>query len=255
MSDDGSRIEEILDSPASRRHFLQGGAAVLGSLGLAPVVGATVAEAASKKMTESTKTILNIAATAEAAAVTALYHVHEAVNKNQLSVKGVAVPTSLLVSVVRGALREEQDHYAFITGAGGKPLYTSFSFPKAIFTDAVQTLRFFETAETVFVGAYMAATREFANAGMGTLAQYTYQIGGVECEHRTLMRAALGEMPPNNKSFETNLFKQVSGAAHVLGQLGIFKPNLPYPGAKAVDTILSTSADKHVTAGVIQRSP
>lgn len=250
--------EGFLNNLSTRGHFLKGAAIAAASLGLAPMaVSAASLQKAGKagKMMESPQTILNIAATAEAAAVTALYHVHLAVNEGKLNVQGIQVPVPLLVSIVRAALREEQDHYAFITGAGGKPLYSSFTFPAPIFTNAVQTLKFFETAETVFIGAYMAANREFANGGMGKLAQYTYQIGGTEAEHRTLMRAGLGELPPNNKSFEKNLFNQVAGAAKVLGELGIFKPGLAYPGAAAVRHILATSGDHRPAAGVIQRNP
>jgi hypothetical protein len=177
------------------------------------------------------------------------------VGQGKLNTAGIAVPVNALVSIVRAALREEQDHLAFLMGAGAKPLYTSFTFPSAIFTKATDTLTFFEAAETIFVAAYMAANREFAYAGHNNLAQYAYQIGAVEAEHRALMRAGLGQMPPNNKSFETNMFKRVSGAAAELGKLGIFKPGMTYPGAAAVDTILRTTVTKDVTAGVTQRKP
>lgn len=253
-----SITEGLLSSPKTRAHFLKGAAVAAASFGLAPVAASAAGlqkVGRSSGMKESAQTILNVAATAEAAAVTALYHVHLAVNQGKLNVQGIHVPVPVLVSIVRAALREEQDHYAFVTGAGGKPLYTSFSFPAPIFTNAVQTLKFFETAESVFIGAYMAANREFANGGHGKLAQYTYQIGGTEAEHRTLMRAGLGELPPNNRSFEKNYFNQVSGAARVLSELGIFKPGLAYPGAMAVEQLLATSGDKRKTAGVIQRNP
>lgn len=257
-----AKLDELLESPSSRGHFLKGAAIAAAAFGLAPNIAAAsglqsraLGGAPGGAMAEPASEILNIAATAEAAAVTALYHVHLAVGKGHLKVAGAKVPASTLVSIVRAALREEQDHLAFIMGAGGKPLYTSFSFPGGIFTNAVTTLEFFEAAETIFIGAYMAATREFAAGGHAEVAQYTYQIGGVECEHRTLMRAGLGQMPPNNKSFETNLFGSVAGAAKELAGLGIFKPNMPYPGAAAVDKILSTTVTRDVTAGVIQRHP
>jgi hypothetical protein len=259
VGDDTQRslVEGILDSSPSRKHFLTG-AAVAAAAGLLP--GVTLASGlkggrGKRRMEESPATILNLAATAEAAAVTALYNVHVAVGHGKLNTSGIAVPVNTLVSVVRAALREEQDHLAFLMGAGAKPLYTSFTFPGAIFTRATETLTFFEAAETVFIAAYMAANREFAYAGHNHLAQYAYQIGGVEAEHRALMRAGLGQAPPNNKSFETNLFKKVADAAAELGKLGVFKPGMTYPGAVAVDTILSTTVTKDVTAGVVQRRP
>lgn len=253
-----SLISQLLDSSPSRKHFLTG-AAVAAAAGLVP--GAAMAaelggkRGGARRQAETTASIFNIAATAEAAAVTALYNVHVAVGKGKLNTAGIAVPVNTLVSIVRAALREEQDHLAFLMGAGARPLYTSFTFPAAIFSKATETLNFFEAAETIFIAAYMAANREFAHAGHNHLAQYAYQIGGVEAEHRALIRAGLGQLPPNNKSFETNMFQRVSGAAAELNKLGIFKPGMTYPGAGAVDTILATTVTKDVTAGVIQRKP
>ena len=100
----------------------------------------------------------------------------------------------------------------------------------------------------------MTATREFAQGGHHKLAQYTYQIGGTEAEHRALARFGQGKLP-NNRSFERNIFPRVSGAVTVLNQLGVLKQVVPYPGAAAVDRILSTSGDHDKTAGIIQRSP
>lgn len=254
-------VEEIMSSARSRVHFLKGAAVAAASLGLAAPTVALAGGSpnggmpAGGLMTESTQTILNIAATAEALAVTAFYNVHVQVNRGMFSTAGVAIPVATLVSVVRAILREEQDHYSFLLGAGAKPLLTSFTFPPDILTSATAALNFVEQAETIFVAAYMAANREFASAGMAQLAQYAYQIGGTECEHRTLARAALGEMPPNNKSFETNLYGKVGDAAAALQKLGLLKPGTPYPGAAAVDRILATTATKDVTAGVIQRHP
>jgi hypothetical protein len=253
-----SLVEQVLDSSPSRKHFLAG-AAVAAAAGLVPggalASGLAGGHHRSRGMAESTSSILNIAATAEAAAVTALYNVHVAVGKGKLNTSGIAVSADVLVSIVRAALREEQDHLAFLMGAGAKPLYTSFSFPGAIFSKATETLGFFETAETVFVAAYMTANREFAAGGHNKLAQYTYQIGAVEAEHRALMRAGLGQLPPNNKSFETNMYSRVADAAGTLNKLGIFKPGMAYPGAGAVDTILATTVTRDRTAGVIQRHP
>ena len=257
-------VADVLSSERSRGHFLKGAAIAAAGLGLA---APSIAHAGGGggtggggmptggMMTESAQTILNIAATAEVAAVTAYYNVHLAVVRGTLNTSGVALPVATLVSVVRAFLREEQDHYAFLVGAGGRPLYTSFTFPAGTLTSAVAALRLSETAETAFVAAYMAANREFASAGMAQLAQFTYQIGAVEAEHRALVRAALGELPPANKSYETNLFTTVGGAAAALAALGLFKPGVPYPGAAAVDNLLATTVTKDVTAGVVQRRP
>lgn len=251
--------EDVFSTGASRAHFLRGAAVAAAAIGVAAPTLASAATrdlaGARKGMPESVKSVLDIAATAEALAVTAFYHVHLQVLAGKFDTTGLKIANHVLVSVVRAILREEQDHYAFLVGAGAKPLLTSFTFPPDILTSGPAALQFVEQAETIFVAAYMAANREFADAGMATLAQYAYQIGGTEAEHRTLARAALGELPPNNKSFETNLYGRVKEAADALDKLGLLKPNTPYPGAMAVDRLLATTVSKDVTAGVIQRHP
>lgn len=256
-------VDDVLSSVTSRAHFLKGAAVAAASLGLPAAAAASPADGGAggggrgkgAGMAEPVQEILSIAATAEALAVTALYHVHLQVGAGKFNTSGIAVPASTLVSVVRAALREEADHYSFLTGAGGRAIYTSFTVPADILTSAVAALRFLEIAETAFVAAYMAANREFAGAGMASLAQYAYQIGGTECEHRTLVRAALGEMPPNNKSFETNLFGTVADAAKELASLGLFKPGIPFPGIAAVNSLLASTVTHDVNAGVAQRHP
>jgi hypothetical protein len=249
--------QDLMTSPKSRAHFLKGAAVAAAGLGLAP----SIAKAAAldgktlATMPETAQSILNIAATAEAAAVTALYNLHVAVNQGRVNVSGIAVPVPTLVHIVRAILRQEQDHYAFLTGAGAKPLVTSFTFPPAILTSAIQALRFLETADEIFAAAYLAANREFAQGGLATLARYSYQIGGTEEAHRELARAAQGKLP-NNRSYVRNLFpNRVNGAVRVFTELGVLKPGLRYPGAMAVDAILRNSVDHDVTAGVTLRHP
>lgn len=250
--------DDVLASGASRASFLRGAAVAVAALGLAPGVASAATLGAGHvraSMPASVKSTLDIAATAEALAVTAFYNVHTQVLAGKFNTNGLKVPNQVLISVVRAILREEQDHYAFLVGAGAKPLVTSFTFSPYILTTGTTALRFVEQAETIFIAAYMAANREFAAARMDTLAQYAYQIGGTECEHRALARVALGELPPNDKSFETNRYQTVKDVADTLAKLGLLTPNTPYPGAMAVDRLLATTVTKDVTAGVIQRKP
>ena len=248
---------DLMESPKSRAHFLKGAAVAAAGLGIAPSIAkAAVLDGKSlAMMPESAQSILNIAATAEAAAVTALYHLHVAVNAGKVNTAGIAVPVPTLVHIVRGILRQEQDHYAFLTGAGAKPLATSFTFPSVILGDALQALRFLETADEIFAAAYLAANREFAQGGLAKLAQYSFQIGATEEAHRSLARAAQGKLP-NNRSYVRNLFPhRVSGAVRVFSQLGVLKPGLEYPGAMKVDAILRNTVDRDVTAGITLRKP
>lgn len=259
MSNDReSFITDVLSGARTRSQFLKGAAVAAASLGLPAAAEAAPLGGGGGRgggMPESVSSILNIAATAEALAVTAFYNVHLSVLKGQFNVKGAKVPTSELVSIVRAILREETDHYSFLVGAGARPLLTSFTLPSDLLHSATAALKIVELLETVFVGAYMAAAREFAEGGMGTLTQYAFQIGGVEAEHRVLARAGLGEMPPNNKAFETNLYSRVAQAAAELAHLGLLKPQYGFPGVAAVNHLLATTVSKDVTAGVIQRHP
>ncbi|MGH2448724.1 MAG: ferritin-like domain-containing protein, partial [Chloroflexota bacterium] len=255
--------EDLLAPPRSRAQLLKGAPVAAAGLGLVPAITSAASPRGGKPaggitgrtIKEPVAEILNIAATAEALAVTAFYHVHVAVNEGKFNTGGIAIPVGTLVNVVRAILREEQDHLSFLMGAGGYPLQTKFTVPTDVLRSAVPALKFVEAAETIFVGAYMAANREFAWAGENALAQYSYQIGSVEAEHRTLSRVGLGQMPPNNKSFETNLFGKVADAAAELEKLGLLKPKYAYPGARAVNHILSTSFSENSTAGVTQRHP
>jgi hypothetical protein len=85
---------------------------------------------------------------------------------------------------------------------------------------------FFPTAsllEDFFISAYIAAGREFSGAvsqGIKTVDPnaigLTAQIGGIECEHRALLRVAANLNPPNNRLIESALVKRVSDAASAL---------------------------------------
>jgi len=144
--------------------------------------------------------------------------------------------------------------------AGAKPLTTTFTVPSSkILTDQVTFFSTIEVAESIFVGAYMAAVREFAELGQPTLAKYAYQIGAVEAEHRVLARTALvlegiaGDVPPNNKAFETDYFLYVRDAATVLTQLGFIGGSgtaVTYPGRAA-----ALAAAGPFGGAVIQRTP
>lgn len=201
---------------------------------------------------EATADILNIADTAEHLAVTLL--TAAVGNKSQLGLSGP------ILAVVQAALAEEQYHADFLESNGAKPLTDTFTIPNpAILTDPTTFFKTVEAAETIFVGAYMAATREFSMMGNPTLAQYAYQIGTVEAEHRVLARAALAlaghaeDIPPNNLGFEQDVVYYVKDAAAILTNLGFIGgtgTQATYPGRAAA---LAAAAP---TAGmVIQTTP
>jgi hypothetical protein len=170
--------------------------------------------------TENVADILNIAQTAEYFAVTFL-----TAALGNASTIGL---TGLTLEIVQAILAAEILHAKFLSAVGASPLTTNFTIPdpKAL-TDFTTFFKNVEAADTIFVGAYLAAIREFAELGQPQLSKVAAQFMGIEAEHRTLARAALAivksdtaSMPPNNKGYETDLFLYVREAAALLGALG-----------------------------------
>ncbi len=188
---------------------------------------------------ETVQQIINIAATAEAFAVTALG------GALANAATGVLALTALQRQTFTAARAEEQAHYAYLTGAGARPLTTTFTVPNAkIVTDVPTFLLTVIELEEAFIAAYLAAAQEFALLGQPRLAQLTLQIGSVEAEHRAGARffaveAGLLSGTPNDVAFEKALFTSVSEAADALKSLGFIGgrgAQITYPGPGAIDT-------------------
>ncbi len=187
---------------------------------------------------ETVQQIINIAATAEAFAVTALGGALASAANGALALNALQRQT---FTAVRAA---EQAHYAYLIGAGAKPLTTTFTVPDPkIVTDVPTFLLSVIGLEEVFIAAYLAAAQEFAILGQPRLAQVALQIGAVEAEHRAGARffaveAGLISGTPNDVAFEKALFTSVSGAADALQGLGFIGgrgTQITYPGPGAID--------------------
>lgn len=204
--------------------------------------------------TESLQDILNVAQTAEHFAVTFL----TAALKNASALGLMANP--LFLPTVEAILAAEITHVQLLTAAGAQPLTDTFYVPDPkLLSDTASFFGALETADTIFVGAYLAAIREFAEMNQPYLAKIAGQIMGIEAEHRVLARTALailgnaGDIPPNNKGFETDLFLYVSEAAGLLQALGFLGPNgtqATFPGLDA-----ATAATGPVYAALLQKTP
>lgn len=171
---------------------------------------------------EDATTIINIAATAEALAVSLLGAALANASKytgvpNQ---SGAGLPSSL-VTILKAVQASEQAHYDYLTGAGAKPLTTTFNIPDPkIATDYTTLFKTLETLEDAFISAYEAAATEFSQMGKPDLVKVAYQIGSIEGEHRALARFALGDQIPHNLAFSMSEFATVGAAANALKQLG-----------------------------------
>src|SRR5919201_1840324 len=128
---------------------------------------------------EDVQTVINVAATAEAFAITALGGALDNAAKGQLALNPEAVQT------LRAAPAAEQAHYDVLTAAGARPTTTTFTIPNPrILTDAPTFLTTLVQLEEAFIAAYIAAAQVFTMQNRPELARLALQIGAVEAEHR-----------------------------------------------------------------------
>ncbi|HWQ15592.1 MAG TPA: twin-arginine translocation signal domain-containing protein [Roseiflexaceae bacterium] len=215
---------------STRRGFLKGVAAVGGgaaALGFAHAFGLQSASAAHNANDEP-QTILNLAATAETLAVSAYYYT---VLNNPLDFEAAAV------AYLKLAMSAELYHLDFLTSAGGRALTDKFYVPEKFLSDRAMNTAIFTAAETAFVGAYLAATRRFAELGNPRLAATAAQHAASETEHLALLRD-IGGLVPNPNGLPAPIYYNVSDAVPTLapflqGGSGFVGP-VPFPGKDAV---------------------
>jgi len=219
----------------SRRGFLKGGAllAAASTFGFSGMFGLHSVMAAAAD--DDIPTILNIAATAESFAVT---HYLRALDKKTTK----AAFTAAQIAYLKAGLESEQAHLDFLNANGGKSLVDKFFFPAGTFDSAKTFGAVTAIAETVFVGAYIAATHRFAELGQPELAAIAAQVAVVEGQHLALSKEIAGQFP-NDVALAAPVFYNVSDAVPVVtplldgkkGALGdMEKTPVPYPGKDAV---------------------
>ncbi len=187
---------------------------------------------------ESVQDIINIAATAEAFAVTVLG------GALANAANGTLALNAEQQQAIKASRAAEQAHHTYLIGAGAKPLTTTFTLPDPkILTDVPTFLKTLITLEETFIAAYIAAAQEFAILGKPELAQIAMAITAVEAEHRVLIRAFAVEAGvitglPNDIAFQQALFTSVGEAAAALQTLGFIGGSgtqITYPGPGAID--------------------
>lgn len=223
----------------TRRNFLHLGALLTSAttLGFSGLFGLSPAAAAADG--DDVQTMLDVAATAETFACT---HYHRALTSK---VKFSAVQ----ISYIKAALDEELAHLEFLNKNGAVAKAQSFYFPTGTFNTPASFGGVSAIAETVFVGAYLAATRRFAELGNPILAATTAQIAVVEGQHLALVRQTAGELP-NNLAFAEPIFFNVSEAVGAVaplltgkqGGLGAMEAtSVTYPGAAVIRAAIGKS--------------
>ena len=218
----------------TRRGFLRGAAGLAGgaaALSFAHTFGMGTAYAAHNANDEP-QTILNLAATAETLAATSYYYT---LRNNPIGFDAAAM------TYLKYALSAELYHLEFLTGAGGRALAERFYVPEKFLSDRGTNIATFMAAETAFTGAYLAATRRFAELGNPRLAATTAQHAATEAEHLALTRD-IGGLVPNPNGLPAPIYYNVSDAVPVLapflqGGSGFVGP-VPFPGAEAIMQLL-----------------
>lgn len=189
----------------SRRGFIKGAAGIGGGAALASFAGAFGISTASAA-NDDTQTIANLAATAETLAVTFYY---AAITSAKFSLSDEDV------RYLRLAMDAEKYHLDILNSLGGKSLAQQFYVPANVLTDVNTFVKTGLAAETAFIGAYLAATRTFAEAGQGRLAATTAQHACSEAQHLTLIRDIAG-LVPNDLGLPAPIYYNVSDAVPTL---------------------------------------
>ncbi|NJN16379.1 MAG: ferritin-like domain-containing protein [Oscillochloris sp.] len=218
----------------SRRNLLKGAAGIGGGLAVASfanLFGIKSAAAAHDAM-DDPQTILNLAATAETLATTFYY----------AALTGAGFELSDEdVLYLKLALDAEKYHLDFLTANGGQPLTMQFYVPANVLSDPAVFVQTGANAETAFVGAYLAATRRFAELDVPRLAATTAQHACSEAQHLTIIRD-IGGLAPNNLALPLPIYYNVSDAVPTLapflqGGEGFIGP-VSAPSAAQIQSVL-----------------
>lgn len=201
-------MEERTTLSISRRGLLKGAGGLAGGLAAASfagIFGLKAAEAAHNANDEP-QTILNLAATAETLATTFYYAA--------ITSAGFDLADADVV-YLKLALDAEKYHLDFLTSNGGRSLTNQFYVPANLLSDPALFVQVGANAETAFVGAYLAATRRFAELGVPRLAATTAQHACSEAQHLALIRD-IGGLTPNNLALPLPIYYNVSDAVPTL---------------------------------------
>ena len=193
------------DKPAStRRQFVTGAAATLGSLGFL-----SLADDATAQEGDSVKHILDVAATAEVLAtiVNTIGHVR-GLGRDRVTRRNI-----------KSAAREELVHYRVLRSLGGEALATRIWVPDAVFANRSNFLNTVAVGDQIFINAYLIATKRFGNLGNGKFAAVASEFMGVEAVHRALARQSLGQLG-NDRVFIKFAQKERAPGAANRGQPG-----------------------------------
>jgi hypothetical protein len=237
-----ANVEERTNTGPNRRDVLKRGgivaaASVLGFGGLFAGAESAFAQqrgtSAHDRM-DDVATIANLAATAETLAATSYY--------GTLTQAGFSLSDAAR-RYLKYAMSSELYHLAVLQSLGGASLANEFYIPEQFLSDFTVNTNTFIAAETAFTGAYLAATRRFAELGQPRLAATTAQHAATEAEHLALTRL-IGGLLPNPNALPAPIYYNVSDAVPTLtpfltGGPGFIGP-VAFPGVDAINAYLGS---------------
>jgi rubrerythrin len=185
---------------------------------------------------ESIANILNTAATAEALGITFYYQGIQSSFFPQLS--------QAQQWYLQAALDEERNHLNFLQSQGALPSATNFFFPDSAFSDKNVFLSVLDVLENLFIGAYLAATRRFAELGQPILAEIAAQIMGVEAEHRILGRIMAAEPKPHDLCMQRAQYTCLNDAGPVLAGFLQAAPGNTQPAALPTEAAINSAIER-----------
>jgi len=233
-------VEERTNIGPTRRDVLKRGgimaaASVIGFGGLFAGAESAFAQPRGTKAhdrMDDVATIANLAATAETLAATSYF--------GTLTQAGFSLSDAAR-RYLKYAMSSELYHLAVLQSLGGAALANEFYIPEAFLSDFNVNIQTFIAAETAFTGAYLAATRRFAELGEPRIAATTAQHAATEAEHLALTRL-VGGLLPNPNALPAPIYYNVSDAVPTLtpfltGGPGFIGP-VAFPGVDAINAYL-----------------
>lgn len=179
----------------TRRKFVAGAAATVGSMGLLGLPGSAEAygnrRGPRKEFRGDLQEILNIAASVEVLAT--------CINTLAFE-KGTAEDEVTKFNVAAAGRHELLHHDELVSDFGARPIATRVYIPDAIFASRTNLLRAVQNGDGIFINIYLIATTIAGQRGNGRLARAASEIMGVEAVHRALARQSLGLLG-NDRAF------------------------------------------------------
>lgn len=232
-------LEDSSGAARARRGFLKRSAAVGGGIAAAGFIHAFgLGPANAADIDGDLATIINLATTAETLAVT---FYHAAITRAAFLIDDQDMDS------LRRIMDAEMHHLQILQSFGGASLTQQFYMPDRALTDARTFVNTGLQAETVFAGAYLAATHQFAVLGQPKLAATAAQHGASEAQHLTLLSHIAG-IRASDLSLPAPMFYQVSDAQPALapfleGGAG-FGALVRYPAPSEYSSALGGAAAK-----------